>query len=72
MVEVGQNYTHYKGGKYTVLALAKHSESLEDLVIYQDRENPSKIWARPLEMFVSKIMVDGKEQPRFAREKTLE
>lgn len=72
MVKAGQDYTHYKGGKYTVLAVAKHSETLEDLVIYQNRETPEKIWARPIAMFMNNVTVDGKEQPRFALENELE
>jgi len=65
MIHPGQNYKHYKGGEYTILALAKHSETLEELVIYQDRNNPEKIWARPVDIFTSVISKDGEEQPRF-------
>ncbi len=62
-------YEHYKGhGKqYRVIGVAKHSETLEDMVIYEalyDNEM-SKLWARPLEMFVGEVEVDGKLVPRF-------
>ncbi len=60
-------YEHYKGGRYRVLGVGKHSENHEDLVIYESLdENPvSKIWVRPLEMFVEDVEVDGAKTPRF-------
>lgn len=60
-------YRHYKGGEYRVISTAKHSETLEDLVVYKslyDNEL-SRLWARPLEMFLEEIEVDGKKMPRF-------
>ncbi len=65
MVLIGQNYVHYKGGEYQILALAKHSESLEELVIYQDRNNPEKVWARPIALFLSSVEIEGELKPRF-------
>ena len=47
-------YRHKKGNIYRVLFEAKHSETLEDLVIYQDVNDESKIWARPKSMFLDK------------------
>lgn len=47
----GKLYRHKKGTLYRLLAIAKHSETLEELAIYQDVEDPSKNWARPKEMF---------------------
>ena len=60
-------YQHYKGMKYRVLGVAKHSETLEDLVIYEALydNKVSKLWARPLEMFLGKIEKDGKLVNRF-------
>ena len=60
-------YQHHKGMKYRVLGVAKHSETLEDLVIYEALydNKVSKIWARPLEMFLGKIEKDGKPINRF-------
>ena len=60
-------YQHHKGMKYRVLGVAKHSETLEDLVIYEALYDTkvSKIWARPLEMFLGKIEKDGKLVNRF-------
>lgn len=60
-------YKHYKGNKYLVIGIAKHSESLEDLVVYiplYDNEM-SKIWVRPLAMFEEEIEWEGKKMPRF-------
>ncbi len=60
-------YRHYKGGEYRVISTAKHSETLEDLVVYKslyDNEL-SRLWTRPLEMFLEEIEVDGKKMPRF-------
>jgi hypothetical protein len=60
-------YEHYKGNKYLVIGIAKNSETLEEMVIYISLyDNPvSKMWARPLKMFLGNIMVDGIEKPRF-------
>ena len=59
-------YRHYKGNDYRVLLVARHSETEEDLVIYQALYGECGYWARPLSMFTEPVMVDGKEQPRFA------
>lgn len=55
---------HYKGGMYEVLDLARHSESLEELVIYRSLST-GELWARPKAMFYGKVVVDGKEASRF-------
>jgi hypothetical protein len=71
MIEVGAVYRHYKGNRYRVLHLAKHSETLKDLVIYECLyENPAgKIWARPLEMWGESVSVNGSMILRFKKEK---
>lgn len=51
MVNIGQKYRHFKGHVSTVLNIAKHTESLEDLVIY---EHDNTVWARPVSMFMDK------------------
>lgn len=50
-----------------MIAFAKHSETLEDMVIYEALyDNPrSKIWVRPLKMFFEKVEINGKKVPRF-------
>ena len=61
-------YEHYKGKKYRVIGVAKHSESLETLVIYEALyDNPeSKFWVRPLNEFVEEIIWPDKTQkPRY-------
>lgn len=58
-------YRHYKGNMYKVLYIAKHSETLEDMVIYQDVKYPDKIWARPASMWNDDIEIDGNTVKRF-------
>lgn len=61
-------YEHYKSGKkYRVIGIAKHSETLEDMVVYEAlyENEMSKLWVRSLEMFLGDVAVDGKAIPRF-------
>lgn len=64
MIKLGV-YQHYKGSKYEVIALAKNSETLEDMVVYKALYGEGQIWVRPLEMFEEKVEVDGKNISRF-------
>ena len=48
-------YKHFKGNTYKVLYVAKDSETLEDIVVYMDVNNNSKIWTRKKDMFLSKV-----------------
>lgn len=63
------NYLHSKSGKkYKILGVAKHSETLEELVIYEPLyESETKFWVRPLKMFLEKVEVEGKKIPRFKK-----
>lgn len=63
-IKLGQ-YQHYKGKKYIVIGVAKNSETLEDLVIYQAQYGKKQIWARPIKMFLEKIVIKNKKIPRF-------
>jgi hypothetical protein len=54
-----QIYKHYKGNSYRVLVIATHSETEEPMVIYQALYGDGKIWARPLEMFLEKVEING-------------
>ena len=65
MPKVGGKYRHYKGNEYIVIAFAKHSETEEDLVVYQDLKYPEKVWARPRAMFEEEVEIEGKKMPRF-------
>ena len=64
-VIVGGVYEHFKGQCYKVLAVARHSESLEELVVYQALYGEGGVWVRPVTMFVEKILLEGSPQPRF-------
>jgi len=59
-------YRHYKGGEYEVIGVARHSESLEPMVIYRPLYNDSGLWVRPHSMFFEQIEFEGRAQPRFA------
>jgi hypothetical protein len=59
-------YRHYKGGEYEVIGAARHSETLEPLVVYRPLYDHSGLWVRPHAMFFERVTVDGREQPRFA------
>ena len=61
-------YRHYKGNQYEVIGLAKHSETLEDMVIYKALYGDGGTWVRPLSMWENLIIVDGKTVKRFEKE----
>lgn len=61
-------YEHYKGKQYRVLGIARHSETLEELVVYEALyETDEKLWVRPLVMFLEVVDVEGKKMPRFRK-----
>lgn len=65
---VGEKYKHYKGNEYEIIALAKHSETLEDLVVYKALYGEGQVWVRPLEMFCDiKKLEDDTEVKRFTK-----
>lgn len=59
-------YRHYKGGEYELVGLARHSETLEAMVVYRPLYNASGLWVRPLAMFIETIELAGERVPRFA------
>jgi hypothetical protein len=59
-------YRHYKGLDYQVIGVARHSETLEPLVVYRPLYNASGLWVRPHAMFFGQVEIDGVRQPRFA------
>ncbi len=58
-------YRHYKGDEYIVLGIAKHSETLEQMVVYQQDYGERGLWVRPQDMFLETVEVDGQQVPRF-------
>jgi len=60
-------YRHYKGNEYTVLGVARHSETLEELVVYRQEYGERGLWVRPAAMFAETVEVEGRAVPRFLR-----
>ena len=69
-------YEHFKGGKVRVLFVAKHSETLEDYVVYEHEEpalpsgdargiSPAKLWVRPASMWFEEVNKPEYKGPRF-------
>lgn len=64
-------YKHYKGGLYNVIGVAKHSETLEEMVVYKSIHDPERkdkelsLWVRPIKMFNENVEIDGNIIPRF-------
>ncbi|MBN9228023.1 DUF1653 domain-containing protein [Legionella steelei] len=58
-------YRHYKGNLYEVIDVARHSESLEDMVVYRALYGDFELWVRPLKMFLENIEINGELQKRF-------
>lgn len=59
-------YRHYKGNEYTLLGVARHSETQEYLAVYRQEYGDRQLWVRPATMFVETVLVDGQQVPRFA------
>jgi len=58
-------YRHFKGNEYLVLYVAKHSETMEDMVVYQALYGERGIWVRPASMWNELVERDGKTVARF-------
>lgn len=63
-------YEHYKKKRYEVIGVARHSETLEEMVVYRalyDSEEfgNNALWVRPKGMFLEEIEIDGVRRPRF-------
>jgi hypothetical protein len=60
-------YRHYKGKEYEVIGIARHSETMEELVVYKAlyQTEGENLWVRPLKMFTEEITIDGITLKRF-------
>ena len=58
-------YRHFKGNLYRLLYVAKHSETLEEMVVYQALYGEMGIWVRPASMWNERVERDGYSGPRF-------
>jgi hypothetical protein len=58
-------YRHYKGNEYTVLGVARHSETLEELVVYRQEYGERGLWVRPAAMFAETVEIEGGAVLRF-------
>ncbi|MBQ8448125.1 MAG: DUF1653 domain-containing protein [Clostridia bacterium] len=64
MIKTGK-YRHFKGNEYEVLFVAKHSETLEEMVVYRALYGEGGVWVRPAAMWEEEIERDGKRFKRF-------
>ncbi len=64
-------YQHYKGPFYQVIGVGRHSETLEEFVIYQMLHENYGLWVRPLEMFQGNVEINGQSVRRFTFVRTL-
>ncbi len=64
MLQLGR-YRHFKGNEYEVIGVAKHSETLEEYVVYRALYGEGGLWVRPRSMFEELVEVDGELKPRF-------
>lgn len=67
-IELGL-YKHYKGNIYEVIGVAKHSETLEEMVVYKATYQPEgqNLWVRPLKLFLETIIINGQSVKRFEK-----
>ena len=58
-------YRHFKGNEYQVLGIARHSETLEELVVYRALYGDGGLWVRPASMWTATVERAGYHGPRF-------
>ena len=64
MIKPGK-YRHFKGNEYEVIGTAKHSETLEEMVVYRALYGEFGLWVRPAKMWEETVERDGKTYQRF-------
>ena len=68
---IGREFVHFKGNRYRLVAIAKHSETLEPIVVYRALYGEGKMCARPVDMFYSEVdrskYPDVKQKFRFEK-----
>ena len=60
-------YQHFKGGRYELIDIAQHSETLEEMVVYRALYGEHGLWVRPLAMFIETVEFKGNRVPRFKK-----
>ena len=67
-IELGL-YKHYKGNIYEVIGVAKHSETIEEMVVYKAtyQAEGQNLWVRPLKLFLETIIINGQSVKRFEK-----
>ena len=58
-------YRHFKGNRYELIGIARHSETLEPMAVYRALYGDGALWVRPLSMWSEIIEWEGKHRPRF-------
>ena len=58
-------WRHFKGNRYEVIGIAKHSETLEPMVVYRALYGEGSLWVRPANMWLETVTLDGKTFQRF-------
>jgi hypothetical protein len=66
-LHVGDIFEHYRGNRYKIVAIARHTETLEEMVVYQAMQRDRECWVRPLGMFLETISIDDEQRPRFKK-----
>ncbi|MBE5732026.1 MAG: DUF1653 domain-containing protein [Clostridiales bacterium] len=67
-LKIGGIYRHYKGNRYKVIGVAKHSETVEEMVVYEALYGEGGLWVRPKQMFLENVVINGETVERFRLE----
>ena len=59
-------YRHFKGKEYELIGLARHSETMEEMVVYRPLYGEGGLWVRPASMWNEQVERDDYRGPRFA------